>query len=99
MLAIDGPDDESGHVVLAIGVEAGHLGGLAAKERTSVLTARDRQAFDYLHGHVGIEPAGREVVEKEEGNRPLDENVVDAVVHEVPTHGVVDAGHEGYPQL
>ena len=65
-LARDGADDEAGDVVFAVGVEARHLRRLAAEERAAVLAARARQALDDLHGHVRLEPAGREVVEEEQ---------------------------------
>ena len=45
-LAIDDADDEAGEVVLAVGVEARHLGGLAAEQRAAVLAARRRHAAD-----------------------------------------------------
>ena len=65
-LALDDADDEAGEVVFAVGVEARHLGGLAAEQRAAVLAARARESFDDLHRDVGIEPAGREVVEEEQ---------------------------------
>ena len=37
---LDDADDEAGDVVLAVGVEARHLGGLAAEQRAAVLAAR-----------------------------------------------------------
>ena len=92
-------DDEAGDVVLAVGVEAGHLRGLAAEQRAAVLAARRRQPFDDLHGDVGIEPAGGEIVEEEQRLGALDEDVVDAVIDEIDADGVVDAGHERDAQL
>ena len=38
--ALDDADDEAGEVVFAVGVEAGHLRGLAAEQRAPVLAAR-----------------------------------------------------------
>ena len=35
-VAVDDADDGAGEVVLAVGVEAGHLGGLAADEGAAV---------------------------------------------------------------
>src|SRR5436309_3523964 len=70
---LDGADDEAGDVVLAVGIEAGHLGGLAAEQRAAVLAAGARQSLDDAHGDVGIETAGRQVIEEEERLRPLHE--------------------------
>ena len=51
--AVDDADDEAGEVVLAVGVEAGHLGGLAAEQRAAVLAAAARDPGDDLLGDVG----------------------------------------------
>ena len=48
-------------------------------------------AFDDLHGDVGIQSAGGEVVEEEEGRGALHGDVVHAVVDEVGTDGLVHA--------
>ena len=69
--AFDRTDDEPGDIVFAVGVEPGHFGGLPAEQRAAVLAARRRQAFDDLHGHVGIEPAGGEIVEEEQRHARL----------------------------
>ena len=95
----DDADDESGDVVLAVGVETRHLGGLAADERTAVFTAGARNAGDHLLGDVGRESAGREIVQEEERLGALHEDVVDAVVDEIAADGVVPAGHEGDLEL
>ena len=92
-------DDEPGDVVLAVGVEAGHLGGLAAEQRAAVLAAAVGEPLDDLHGDVGVEPAGGQVVEEEQRLRALHEDVVDAVVDEVDADRVVHAGHERDAQL
>ena len=49
---------------------------------------------DDLLGDVRREPAGRQVVEKEQRPRALHEDVVDAVIDEVDADRVVHAGHE-----
>ena len=98
-VARDRADDEPGDIVLAVGVEAGHLGGLAAEQRAAVLAAGAGEPLDHLHRDGGLEPAGRQVVEKEERPRALDEDVVDAVVDEIDADGAVDARHEGDAQL
>ena len=92
-------DDESRNIVLAVGVEARHLGGLAAKQRATVSAARAREPLDNLHGDVRVQPAGGQIVEEEERVGALHEDVVDAVVHEVHADRRVHAGHERDPQL
>jgi hypothetical protein len=88
-LAIHDADDEARHVVFAVGIEAGHLGGLAA-ESTQLFSRQPRampsttEAIDF-----GSECAGRNVVEKEERTRALHENVVNAVVDEIAPDSVV----------
>ena len=98
-IARDDADDEAGDVVFAVGVEAGHLGGLAAEQRAAVLAAAADEAFDDLHRHVRLEPSGREVVEEEQRLRALDEDVVDAVIDQVDANRAVDAGQERHAQL
>ena len=64
-LALDGTDDEAGQVVLALGVEAGHLGGFATDQRALVLAAGRRHAA-HDRPPPRAERAGAEIVEKEE---------------------------------
>ena len=98
-LARDGADDEAGDVVLAVGVEARHLGGFAAEQGATVLTARRGEPVDDLDRDIRIQPPGGKVVEEEQRLGALDEDVVDAVVDEVATDRSVIAGHEGDLQL
>ncbi len=76
-------DDEPGEVVFAIGVEAGHLRGLAAEQRAAVFLAGRGDAGDDLLGDIGREPARCEVVEEEQRPRALNQDVVDAVIDEI----------------
>src|SRR5437016_5020052 len=69
-----GSDDEAGDVVLAVRVEPRHLGRLTAEERAPVLTARASESVHHLDGDIGVEPAGRQIIEEEEGLRPLYED-------------------------
>jgi hypothetical protein len=96
---LDGADDEAGHVVLAIGIETGHLRGFAAEQRAAVLAAGGGEARHDLLGHVRRETSGGQVVEEEERRGPLHENIVHAVVHEIAADRVVHAGHERDFQL
>ena len=47
----------------------------------------------------GVHSSEGDVVEEEERHRALDQDVVDAVGHEVVAHGVVDAGGDGHLDL
>ena len=98
-VAVHDADDAAGEVVVAVDVEAGHLGGLAADQRAAGLPAAFRQPFHDIHHDVRQEFAGREVVEKEERARALHEDVVDAVVDQVAADGVVLADRDGDLEL
>ena len=91
LLAVHDAHDEPREIVVVGRVGAGHLRGLPADERTAELRARSGEAgHDLLHPHGVHLPEG-DVVEEEERHRPLDQDVVHAVGHEVVAHGVVDA--------
>ena len=98
-VALDRADDEAGHVVLALGVEAGHFRRLAAEQRAAVVLARAREALDDLLGDIGRKPAGSQVIEEEQRHRALHEDVVHAVVHEIDADRVVPSGQERDLQL
>ena len=94
LASVDDADDEAGEVVLAVGVEARHLGGLAADQRAAVLAARRARRPRRPARPRPATAAGGEVVEEEQRLGALDEDVVDAVVDEVGADRVVPAGHE-----
>ena len=87
--AVDKADDKAGKVVLAVGVEPRHLGGLAAEQRAPVFAAGLCHAADDLLGHFGRQPARGQVVEEEQRTGALHQDVVDAVVHQILAHGVM----------
>jgi hypothetical protein len=95
----NGADDGAGQVVLAVGIEAGHLRGFAADERAAVLAAGCGDAGNHFLDHLGRKTPGGEVVEKKQGRRALHGNVVDAVVDQVRADGVVDAQLESQLEL
>ena len=97
--ALDDADDEAGEVVFAVGVEAGHLRGLAADEGAAVGAAGVGEAGDDFLGDFAVEASGGEVVEEEERRGALHGDVVDAVVDQVGADGVVDAELEGDLEL
>ena len=67
--AVHHADDEARDVVLALGVEARHLGRLAAEQGAAVLPAAAGDAGDHRGQHLGIELARRHVVHEEERAR------------------------------
>ena len=80
---------EAGQVILVDGIEAGHLGGLAADEGSAGL--------DTALGHTGDDArdllrdvlAAGDVVQEEQGLGTHADDVVDAHGHAVDAHGVV----------
>ena len=80
---------EPGQVVLAFGVEAGQLRGLAADEGAAGLLAAVGDARDDLLGDADFQVAGGEIVEKEQGLGAAHDQVVDVHGHQVDAHGVV----------
>jgi hypothetical protein len=62
--AVDAADDGSGEIVLAVGVEARHLGGFAADERAAIGFASFREATDDGFHDVIFQPAGGQVIEE-----------------------------------
>src|SRR5215472_6497720 len=86
--------DESGQIVFAFRIEAGHLRGLAADQGATVVPAGLGDSFHDLLGNVRVEPAGRQVVHKEQRSGSLHSNVVNAVVYQVSADRVVYPHHE-----
>src|SRR3989454_12101537 len=67
---------------------------------TEIYTLSLHDALPIYRGRrLGLERAGRDVVEERERPRAVDEDVVHAVVHEVLAHCVVDAGARGDQHL
>ena len=82
---VDDADDGAGDVDRAGHVDAGHLGRLAAEQRTPDGLAGLGHAGHDLGDDLGHERRGGDVVEEEERPGALHEDVVDAVVDEVGT--------------
>src|SRR5215469_5371284 len=98
-IALHHPDDKSCYVVLAVGVEAGHLGGLSADQSATVLAASVRQTGDDFLGDLRIEFSAGKIVEKEKRSSALHGNIVHTVVHQITADRVVQIHLEGYFQL
>src|SRR6202046_3149378 len=92
-------DDGAGKVVLAVTVEARHLGSLAADQSAAVGPARLADALHNLFDHHILELPGCKVIEKEQRCCALHRNVVHAVVHQVLTNGVMNSQIKGDLQL
>jgi len=78
-----------------VAVEPGGFGGFATEEGAAVGFAGVDEAADELLDDVGIEEAGGEVVEEEEGRGALHGDVVDAVIDEVGADAGVEAELDG----
>ena len=90
---------EAGQIILVLGVEAGHLGGLAADEGAAGLAAALGDA-----GDDGLDAAGHilshsHVVQEKQGRGTGADNVVDAHGHAVDANGVVLIHEKGDFQL
>ena len=94
LFTIDNPNDESRDVIFAFGIEARHLSRLAAQQHAVVGATPDRNSFNNAGDCVRCQLSGRDVIEKEERPRALDQNVVGAVIHEIASDGVVNASRE-----
>ena len=91
--ALDGADGEAGEIVVAVGIHAGHLGGLAADQRAAGLAAALGDAGDdRASPRRDLELAGGEIVEEEQRLGALHDEVVDAHGDEVDADRVVLAG-------
>src|SRR5215475_6535263 len=98
-VAVDHADDEARKVVFTLGVKSRHLGRLASEQRAVAFTTASRQPIDNLGNDGGIEFARGDVIEEEERPGALNQNVVDAMRHEVVADSVVDARGERHFQL
>ena len=76
-----------------------HLGRFAAEQDAAVLAAGAGHAFDDRGRDVGFELSGRKIIEEKQRPRTLDQNVVDAVIYEIGTDRVVNAGLERQLEL
>src|SRR5262249_54558617 len=91
---LDDADNRAAHVVFACSVEARHLCRLAADERTLILRAGLRKALDNLVEDARLQLARAEVIEEKQRLGAQHRDVIDAVVDEVLTDGVVPIHRE-----
>ena len=97
--ALDDADREPGEIVLALGVEGRHLGGLAADETASRHATPARDAAHEIGAAPYVEAAGCEVVEEEQRLGADRQEVVHAHRDEVDADGVVAIERERDPEL
>ena len=97
--ALHGTYGESSEVIIAGGIEAWHLGGLAADQRASGLAAAFRNPGDDTLGNTDIELAGSEIVEKEERLGALHHEIVDVHGDEIDADPVMRPGLDGELEL
>ena len=99
LTALGGADRESGKVIVAVAVHAGHLRGLAADQRAAGQPATGGDAGDDGRALLGVELSRREIVEEEQRLGALHDEVVDAHGDEVDADRVVLARFDGHLEL
>ena len=81
---VDQADDESGEVVLALGIEPRHLRGLASKQGAAVLPGMPLgEALTICSATFGTQLAGCQIVQKKKRSSALYKDVVHAVIDQV----------------
>ena len=90
--ALGRADRKAAEIVIAVLVEAGHLGGLAADQRAAGFAAAFGDAGDDRGRRLRIELAAGEVVEEEQRLGALHHEVVDRHRHEVDADAAMQAG-------
>jgi hypothetical protein len=89
--ALDGTDAETGEVIVAWCVHAGHFGSLSADQGAAGLAATRGNAGDHSLGDAKVELGAGEIVEEEKRLGTLDDEVVDAHCDKINADSVVPA--------
>src|ERR1700756_1266813 len=84
IFAFHGAYDKPSEIIFAHRIETWHLGGLAADQRAGCFAAGAAHTLNELLDYIGIELTHREVVEKKQRLGALHQNVVDAMIYQVP---------------
>src|SRR6266404_2773015 len=99
LFAVYDAHDKSSHVVFTLSIEARHLSSFATQQDAAIFTTTVRDAFDDRRDYFRRQSACGYIVEKEKRPRSLNQNVVRAVVHQIASDGVMDAGGKSDLQL
>ncbi|MHC2800765.1 hypothetical protein ACVMII_000511 [Bradyrhizobium diazoefficiens] len=92
--ALGGADGKAAEVIVAVLVEAWHLGGLAADQGTAGFPAAIGDAGDDRGGRLRIELAAGEIVEEEQRLGALHHEVVDAHGDQIDADAAMQAGFD-----
>ncbi len=93
--AVHHTDDEPGQIELTRRVDIRHLGRLPAQQRATGRGARVRDTRDDGGDHLRIGAVQGQVIEEKERSRPLDRDIVDAVIDDVRPERVVATERRG----
>src|SRR3954471_17045416 len=89
-------DDETRQVVIGRCIQPRHFSRFAAYERAAVFPAARGNTRHDRFDDVGVELSERHVVKEKERQGPLHQDVVHAMVYEIPADGVVTTGIDGH---
>ncbi len=93
--AFDRADGEAREIVILARIKPRHFRGLAADQSGAGLAAALGDAGDNARGKIGIEPARRIIIEKEERLRALDDEIVDAHGDEIDADRRIQSAVDG----
>ena len=93
------PDDAARQIVLTAPIHSGHLRRFAADQGTAGRPAGTTKAAENLRKNVGLESLRADVVEEKKRPRAEDGDVVDAMIDEIGTDGVVPIHRKGNLQF
>ena len=99
MLLVDATDCESCQIILAFGVESGHLRRLPSDQGTSGPVTSFGDASDDLFDLIRADLARGEIVQEKQGLSSLADDVVYALGYQVDAYRIVAIGHEGHLQF
>src|SRR5437016_3086965 len=99
LLFFHNANNESGKIVFAFGIEAGHLRGFTANQRATVMAAGLGNSLNNFFRNVRLQVAGGQVIHEEERSSALHCNVIHAMIDQITTYGMVQLHHERHFQL